>query len=461
MEKKKIGITETVLRDAHQCLMATRMRNEDMLPILSTLDAVGFDSVECWGGATFDACIRFLDEDPWERLRAIKKAMPNTPLQMLLRGQNILGYRHYADDVVEKFVELSAQNGIDIFRIFDALNDVRNLQASLKAVKKAGKEAQLVLAYTISDVHTIDYYVELAQKMEEMGADSICIKDMAGILTPARGYELVSRLKEAIQLPVIVHTHSTSGIAYMTYVAVVKAGADRIDTAISPFSEGTSQPATESIAIALKEEGYGISLDMTSLQDVADHFRKIKDKYLDNGLLDPKMLTPDPRALIYQVPGGMLSNMTSQLKQANALDKYEEVLLEVPKVRAELGYPPLVTPLSQMVGTQATMNVMIGERYKMVSNEIKSYLAGEYGRSPVEIDEAFRRSIIGDKAVISDRPANHLAPELHHLQEEIGSLAKNEEDVMIYALFPEIGKEFLKNRLDKNEDQLIKVSGYL
>lgn len=460
MEKKKIGITETVLRDAHQCLMATRMRLEDMLPILSTLDAIGFDSVECWGGATFDACVRFLGEDPWERLRAIKKSMPNTPLQMLLRGQNILGYRHYADDVVEKFVELSAANGIDIFRIFDALNDVRNLQTSLKAVKKAGKEAQLVLAYTISDVHTIDYYVRLAQTMEGMGADSICIKDMAGILTPAHGYELVSRLKEAIHLPVIVHTHSTSGVSYMTYESVVRAGADRIDTAISPFSEGTSQPATESIVIALKEEGYEIPLDMDSLQEAANHFRKIKDKYLDDGLLNPKMLTPDPRALIYQVPGGMLSNMTSQLQQANALDRYEDVLTEVPKVRAELGFPPLVTPLSQMVGTQATMNVITGERYKVVSNEIKSYLAGEYGKSPVEIDEDFRRSIIGDTKVISDRPADHLSSEFTSLQEEIGSLAKNEEDVLIYALFPEVGKEFLENRAKKN-DELVKVSGYL
>lgn len=460
MEKKKIGITETVLRDAHQCLMATRMRLEDMLPILSTLDAIGFDSVECWGGATFDACVRFLDEDPWERLRAIKKSMPNTPLQMLLRGQNILGYRHYADDVVEKFVELSAANGIDIFRIFDALNDVRNLQTSLKAVKKAGKEAQLVLAYTISDVHTIDYYVRLAQTMEEIGADSICIKDMAGILTPAHGYELVSRLKDAIYLPVIVHTHSTSGVSYMTYESVVRAGADRIDTAISPFSEGTSQPATESIVIALKEEGYEIPLDMDNLQKAANHFRKIKDKYLDNGLLNPKMLTPDPRALIYQVPGGMLSNMTSQLQQANALDRYEDVLTEVPKVRAELGFPPLVTPLSQMVGTQATMNVITGERYKVVSNEIKSYLAGEYGKSPVEIDEAFRRSIIGDTKVISDRPADHLSPEFTILQEEIGSLAKNEEDVLIYALFPEVGKEFLEKRAKKS-DELVKVSGYL
>lgn len=462
MKKRTIGFTETVLRDAHQSLMATRMTFEDMLPILPTLDDVGFDSLECWGGATFDACIRFLNEDPWERLRVMKKEMPNTPLQMLLRGQNILGYRHYADDVVEKFIERAAENGIDIFRIFDALNDVRNLETALKVVKKTGKEAQLVLAYTISEVHTIDYYVNLAQEMEKMGADSICIKDMAGILTPSKGYEMVRRLKEAIKLPIVVHTHSTSGVAYMTYQSVVKAGADRIDTAISPLSEGTSQPATESIAIALKEVGYEIDLDLKKLQEVANYFRKIKDKYLENGLLDPKMLTPDPRALIYQVPGGMLSNMTSQLKQANALDKYEEVLREVPRVRAELGYPPLVTPLSQMVGTQAAMNVITGERYKMVSNEIKAYLTGEYGKSPVIIEENFRRLIIDDAEVITDRPANHLEAEFDMLTNEIDSLAETEEDVLIYALFPQVGKEFLERRNGSQEmDEVIKVSGYL
>ncbi len=462
MEVKKVGFTETVLRDAHQSLMATRMSIEDMLPILPVLDEIGFDSVECWGGATFDACIRFLNEDPWERLRVIKKNMPKTPLQMLLRGQNILGYRHYADDVVEKFVQASAENGIDIFRIFDALNDLRNLETALRAVKKTGKEAQLVLAYTISEVHTIDYFVELAQKMEAMGADSICIKDMAGIFTPVKGAQLVRRLKAAVEVPIIVHTHCTSGVAAMTYQAAVEAGADRIDTALSPFSEGTSQPATETMAMVLQEEGYHVSLDLEKLEEAAGYFRKIKDHYLEAGILDPKMLSPDPRALIYQIPGGMLSNMYSQLKKANAVDKYEAVLKEVPHVRAALGYPPLVTPLSQMVGTQAAMNVITGTAYSMVSNEIKAYLAGEYGKPPVPIADDFRRSIIGDKKVMTDRPADHLKPEFAVLQSEIGSLAKNEEDVLIYALFPKVGKEFLTARtMPKKNDSVIKVAGFL
>lgn len=449
MEKlREIGFTETVLRDAHQSLMATRMTIEDMLPILPVLDQVGFDSLECWGGATFDACIRFLNENPWERLRTIKKLAPNTPLQMLLRGQNLLGYRHYADDVVEKFIQLSAYNGIDIFRIFDALNDTRNLQTALEAVKKTGKEAQLVIAYTISEVHTVEYYVQLAMEMEKMGADSICVKDMAGILTPTIGAELIRQLRKAVHVPLIVHTHCTSGIAPITYQAVIEAGADRIDTAISSFSEGTSQPATESLAIVLKEQGYLIKLDFDKLEEVADYFRKVKDKYLDNGLLDPRMLTPDPRALIYQVPGGMLSNMHSQLKQANALSKYDEVLREIPRVRADLGFPPLVTPLSQMVGTQAAMNIITGERYKMVSNEIKAYLVGEYGQSPVAIDEDFRKKIVGDRAVITDRPANHIEDEFEKLKAEIGDLAKNDEEVLIYALFPQVGNKFLEKTPD-------------
>lgn len=460
---RKIGFTETVLRDAHQSLMATRMTIEDMLPILPTLDEVGFDSLECWGGATFDACIRFLDEDPWERLRMIKKLAPNTPLQMLLRGQNILGYRHYADDVVEKFIQLSAYNGIDIFRIFDALNDTRNLQTALEAVKKTGKEAQLVIAYTISEVHTIDYYVQLAKEMEKMGADSLCVKDMAGILTPTIGSELVRQLRKAVNIPLIVHTHCTSGIAPITYQAVIDAGADRIDTAISAFSEGTSQPATESLAIVLKEQGYPVGLDLEKLEEVADYFRTVKDKYLDNGLLDPRMLTPDPRALIYQVPGGMLSNMYSQLKQANALGKYEEVLREIPRVRADLGFPPLVTPLSQMVGTQAAMNIITGERYKMVSNEIKAYLVGEYGKSPVAIDEEFRKKIVGDATVITDRPANHIDAEFEKLKEEIGLLAKNDEEVLIYALFPQVGKKYLEKAYDTSPatSKIIKIFGYI
>ena len=456
---RKIGITDTILRDAHQSLMATRMRIEDMLPVLDQLDEAGFASLECWGGATFDACIRFLDEDPWDRLRTLKKHLKKTPLQMLLRGQNILGYRHYADDVVEKFVEKSAENGIDIFRIFDALNDVRNLEASLNAVKKTGKEAQMTICYTISDAHTIDYYKELAAKMQEMGADSICVKDMAGILTPARGIELVRALKEVITVPIVVHTHCTSGIAQLTYQAVIEAGADRIDTALSPLSEGTSQPPTESLVIALRELGYDISVDLTKLEPIADHFRVIKDKYIKDGTLNPKMLTPDPRALLYQVPGGMLSNMYSQLTQAGATDKYEEVLKEVPKVRADLGYPPLVTPMSQMVGTQATMNVLTGQRYKVVSNEVKSYLLGSYGQSPVPIQESFRRCIIGDQEVISDRPANHLPPEFETLKAELGDLARSDEDVLTYALFPKVGKEFLlkKNGQWQKPSEIVKI----
>lgn len=445
-KKRHIGITDTVLRDAHQSLMATRMTIEDMIPILPTLDQIGFDSLECWGGATFDACIRFLNEDPWERLRTIKRLAPNTPLQMLLRGQNLLGYRHYADDVVEKFVQESADNGIDIFRVFDALNDPRNLQTALKAVKKAGKEAQMAICYTISDVHTLDYYEDLAVTLKDMGADSICIKDMAGILTPHVCRQLVSRLKEATQLPVIVHTHCTSGIALLTYQAAIEAGADRVDTALSPFSEGTSQPSTESLVLALQEEGYDIPLDLAKLEEAANYFRKIKDKYLANGLLDPKMLTPDPRALIYQVPGGMLSNMYSQLKQAKATDKYEEVLQEVPKVRADLGFPPLVTPLSQMVGTQAAMNVLTGQRYKMVSNEVKAYLVGEYGKSPVPIDPGFRQEIVGDAEVIHCRPADLIEAEFDHLKADLGDLAKSDEDVLIYALFPQVGKAYLEGK---------------
>ena len=456
---RKIGITDTILRDAHQSLMATRMRIEDMLPVIDQLDEAGFASLECWGGATFDACIRFLDEDPWDRLRTLKKHLKKTPLQMLLRGQNILGYRHYADDVVEKFVEKSAENGIDIFRIFDALNDVRNLEASLNAVKKTGKEAQMTICYTISDAHTIDYYKELAAKMQEMGADSICVKDMAGILTPARGIELVRALKEVITVPIVVHTHCTSGIAQLTYQAVIEAGADRIDTALSPLSEGTSQPPTESLVIALRELGYDISVDLVKLEPIADHFRVIKDKYIKDGTLNPKMLTPDPRALLYQVPGGMLSNMYSQLTQAGATDKYEEVLKEVPKVRADLGYPPLVTPMSQMVGTQATMNVLTGQRYKVVSNEVKAYLLGSYGQSPVPIQESFRRNIIGDQEVISDRPANHLPPEFETLKAELGDLARSDEDVLTYALFPKVGKEFLlkKNGQWQKPSEIVKI----
>lgn len=456
---RRIGITDTILRDAHQSLMATRMSIEDMKPMISLLDEVGFDSLECWGGATFDACIRFLNEDPWERLRTIRQLAPNTKLQMLLRGQNLLGYRHYADDVVEKFVEKAAENGIDIFRIFDALNDTRNLEASLRAVKKTGKEAQLTICYTISNAHTLDYYVALAKEMEQLGADSICIKDMAGILTPAVAVPLVKAIKSVITVPLVIHTHCTSGIATVTYLAAIEAGADRIDTALSPFSEGTSQPSTESLVIALRELGYDIAVDVEKLEIIADHFRVIKDNYLAKGTLDAKMLTPDPRALIYQVPGGMLSNMYSQLKQANATDKYEDVLKEVPKVRADLGFPPLVTPMSQMVGTQATMNIITGKRYQIVSNEVKAYLGGQYGKSPVPIDESLRKRLIGDAPVITDRPANHIPSEFEQLKQEIGHLARNDEDVLTYALFAKVGRDFLesKNKQWQKSNEIVKI----
>lgn len=458
-KKNSVKVTETVLRDAHQSLMATRMPFSDMEPILPVLDQVGYASLECWGGATFDACIRYLNENPWERLRKIKKLVPNTPLQMLLRGQNLLGYRHYADDVVEKFIERAAINGIDIFRIFDALNDIRNLKKSMEVVQKYGKEAQIAIAYTTSPVHTIEYYVELSKEIQNMGADSICVKDMAGVLTPEEGYNLVKALKKEIKLPIVVHTHTTSGLSQITLSKVVEAGADRVDTAISPLSEGTSQPATEAMMISFEESGYLTGLNKEKLGEVAEYFRKLRDKYIREGLIDPKMLMPDPRALIYQVPGGMLSNMYSQLKGLGLESKYEEVLAEVPKVRKDFGYPPLVTPLSQMVGTQATMNIVTGERYKMVSKEVKDYLKGKYGKFPVPVEESFRKSLVGEEDIISHRPADDLENEFTKLNNEIGELSKNDEDTLIYALFPEVGKNFLNNYYNPKSD-IIKIKAY-
>ncbi|WP_162011308.1 oxaloacetate decarboxylase subunit alpha [Streptococcus sp. S784/96/1] len=457
---RSVEITETLLRDAHQSLMATRMSIEDMLPILSSLDKVGYYSLECWGGATFDACLRFLNEDPWERLRTLKKHLPNTKLQMLLRGQNLLGYRHYSDDVVDKFVELSAENGIDVFRIFDALNDTRNLQRALDAVKRTGKEAQLCISYTTSPVHTVDYYIELTKQMVAMGADSICIKDMAGVLTPRDAKALISGMKLVTNLPIILHTHATSGISEMTYHAAVEAGVDRIDTALSPFSGGTSQPATESLYLALKDEGYDVPLDEKLMEEIAVYMRSVRQKYLDNGTMSPTLLFADPRTLIYQVPGGMLSNMLSQLKQAGAESKLDQVLSEVPKVRKDMGYPPLVTPMSQIVGTQAAMNIILGERYKMVSKEVKQYLIGEYGKSPVPVDPEFAKSIIGDAEIYTGRPADRLEPEFDKLREEIGELAKSDEDVLIYALFPNVAKDFLTKKYAPN-DEVIRVTGYV
>lgn len=450
--QQQVAITETVLRDGHQSLMATRLSIEDMLPVLTILDKIGYYSLECWGGATFDACIRFLNEDPWERLRTLKKGLPNTRLQMLLRGQNLLGYRHYADDIVDKFISLSDQNGIDVFRIFDALNDPRNIRQALSAVKKTGKEAQLCIAYTTSPVHTLDYYLSLVKELVEMGADSICIKDMAGILTPKAAKELVAGIKAITNLPLIVHTHATSGISEMTYLKVAEAGADIIDTAISSFSGGTSQPATESMAIALTDLGFDTGLDMQEVAKVAEYFNTIRDHYRETGILNPKVKDTEPKTLIYQVPGGMLSNLLSQLTEQGLADKYEEVLAEVPKVRADLGYPPLVTPLSQMVGTQALMNIISGERYKVVPNEIKDYVRGLYGQSPAPLAEGIKEKIIGDEAVITCRPADLIEPQMIYLRDEIAQYARSEEDVLSYASFPQQARDFLGRREDSFYD---------
>lgn len=445
---KKIQFTETVLRDGQQSLIATRMPTSDMLPILKTMDQAGYHALEMWGGATFDACLRFLNEDPWERLRAIRKEVKKTKLQMLLRGQNLLGYKNYADDVVADFVTKSVENGIDILRLFDALNDVRNLETAIRATKAAGGHCQTAISYTTSQIHTVDYFVDLAHKMANLGADSICIKDMAGVLTPQTGYELVSRIKDAVDLPLEVHTHATSGIAEMTYLKVAEAGADIIDTAISSFAGGTSQPATESVAIALEDCGFATGLDLQKVAEIAEHFNPVRDRFREEGLLNPKVKDIEPKTLIYQVPGGMLSNLLSQLTEQGLQDKYEEVLAEVPKVRADLGYPPLVTPLSQMVGTQALMNVISGERYKLVPSEIKDYVKGLYGQSPAPITDEIKETIIGDAEVITVRPADLLAPQLPAFKEEIAEYAKSEEDVLMYALFPQQAQDFLGRRED-------------
>lgn len=446
---KKIEFVDTILRDAHQSLMATRMTYKDMEPALDRLDKVGYKAIECWGGATFDSCIRFLDEDPWERLRKIKSHFKNTKTQMLLRGQNLLGYKNYPDDIVEKFVELSVKNGIDIIRIFDALNDLRNIETSLKATKKAGAEAQVAICYTTSEVHTIEYFTELAVKIQEMGGDSIAIKDMAGILTPPVSRDLVRSMRKVIDIPIELHTHETTGCGSMTYLKGIEEGADIIDTAISPFSGGTSQPPTETLAIVLKEAGFDVDLNLDILNELAPYFQEVKNKYLNNGTMRVKMLTVDPKGLIYQVPGGMLSNLSSQLSAAKQDHLFDKVLAEVPNVRRDMGFPPLVTPMSQMVGTQASFNVMTGKRYKMVPNEIKDYLKGLYGKTPVEVDEAFRKSIIGDAEVITDRPANHLEPAFAKYKAEIGDLARCDEDVLTYALFPQVAKDFLTKKYSK------------
>ena len=448
MENKKLFITDTILRDAHQSQAATRMRIEDMIPALEKLDKIGYWSVECWGGATFDSCMRFLNEDPWERLRTIKKHMPNTKLQMLLRGQNLLGYKHYADDVVEAFVAKSIENGIDVIRIFDALNDVRNIEAAIKATKKYGGICEAALSYTESPVHNEDYFVDLAKQLEKMGADVICIKDMANLLLPYDAYSLVKKLKENVKCPIHLHTHNTTGTGDMTYLKAVEAGVDIVDCALSPFANGTANPSTESLVATLQGTEYDTGLDLNALGEVAAHFRGVADRMKAEGILDPKVLNVDTKTLIYQVPGGMLSNLLSQLKQANAEDKYYDVLAEVPKVREDFGFPPLVTPTSQIVGTQAVLNVLSGERYKMVTKESKALLRGEYGKLPAPVNEEVRKKAIGDDAVITRRPADLLNPELKAYAEEMKEkgIGKSAEDVLSYALFPQVAEKFFAVR---------------
>lgn len=446
---KKILVTETVLRDAHQSLIATRMSTEEMLPILDKLDKVGFHSLECWGGATFDSCLRFLNEDPWDRLRTIRKHCPNTKLQMLFRGQNMLGYRHYADDVLEYFVQRSVANGIDIIRIFDALNDIKNLKTAIKAAKKEGAHAQVAISYTTGPVFNTLYYVDYAKRIADAGADSICIKDMAALLTPYETRKLVSAIKAQVDLPIQLHTHYTSGLASMCLLKGIEAGADIIDTAMSPLALGTSHAPTESMVAALKGTEYDTGLDLVLLNEIREYFMTLRKKYLDNGLLDPKMLAVDANALIYQVPGGMLSNLLSQLKQAGREDQLTEVLKEVPRVREDAGYPPLVTPTSQIVGTQAVFNVITGERYKMCTNEFKDLVAGKYGSTPMPIKSEFRKKIIGDEKPVTCRPADLLEPELEKLRAEIPQWIEQEEDVLSYAQFPKVALDFFKKRRDK------------
>ena len=444
--KRKVMITDTILRDAHQSQAATRMRIEDMLPACEILDSIGYWSLECWGGATFDACMRFLNEDPWERLRKLRKALPNTRLQMLLRGQNLLGYKHYADDVVDMFVAKSIDNGIDIVRVFDALNDPRNLEASIRAIKKYGGHCEAAISYTTSPVHNEAYFVNLSKTLVKMGADTICIKDMANLLLPYDAYSLVKALKEHVDVPIHLHTHNTAGTGDMTNLMAIQAGADIVDCALSPLANGTSQPATEALVATLAGTDLDTGLDMDKLAQAAAYFRGIADKLKADGILDSKVLSVDTNALLYQVPGGMLSNLLSQLKQANAMDKYYDVLAEIPSVRKDFGYPPLVTPTSQIVGTQAVMNVLAGERYKMVPKESKALLAGEYGKVPGEVNEEVRRKAIGDAPVITCRPADLLEPELEKYRAEAAHLAKSDEDVLLIALFPQVAPKFLEGK---------------
>lgn len=449
---KKVQFTETVLRDANQSLIATRLPYGKFEPILEKMDQAGFYSVECWGGATFDVCLRFLNEDPWERLRKIRAKMPNTKLQMLLRGQNILGYKHYPDDVVRRFVRASVKNGIDIIRIFDALNDTDNLKVAVEETIKQGAMASGTISYTTSPVHTTAKFVEMVKELKQMGVSSICIKDMAGIMTPQSAYDLVSGIKDAVDLPVVLHTHCTTGLAFMTYLKGIEAGADVIDTAISPFSGGTSQPATETLYYALKELGYDVALDEKILIEMANFFKPIRNDYLADGTLNPISMTTDTQCLTYQIPGGMLSNLLSQLKMMNALDKFEEALIETPRVRKDMGYPPLVTPTSQLVGSQAVQNVLAGERYKNVGAEIKAYCRGEYGRTPAPINEEVRAKILNGEKPIEGRYADTLPTDTYEkAAEHLGDTAKCEEDVLSYIAFPQVAENFFEKRREAEE----------
>lgn len=456
---KPVKITDTTFRDAHQSLMATRMRTESMLPIAEKIDQVGFFSLEVWGGATFDVCIRYLAEDPWERVRSLKKYIRQTPLQMLLRGQNIVGYKNYPDDVVEKFVEKAAEVGIDIFRIFDALNDVRNLETSIRTVKKVGAHAQGSICYTISPVHTIEHYLEIARKLADLDCDSICIKDMAGMLSPKIAYDLISVLKKEIGLPVHLHCHSTSGMVFMTYLRACDAGVDILDTAFSPLGWGTSQPPVETLVAALKDTPYNPGFDMDLLIEIAKYFKGLREKYYDPiHLINPMSERVDTSILVHQIPGGMFSNLISQLKEQNAMDRLREVLEEVPRVRKDLGYPPLVTPTSQLVGTQAVFNVLSGERYSIVPKEVKDYVKGFYGKPPVPIDKKIKRKIIGDEKVITCRPADLLKPQLKSIQKRARVFFQKEEDALTYVLFPQAALDFFKKREEKLKEEAIRIS---
>lgn len=458
----KVKITETILRDAHQSLAATRMTIDDMKPALHDLDSVGYHALECWGGATFDSAMRFLNEDPWERLRKIRAACPNTKLQMLLRGQNLLGYKHYADDVVEYFVQRSIANGIDIIRIFDALNDYRNIEKSLNACRKEGGHAQGCIAYTTSPFHSVEKFVSDAKQLEEMGADSVCIKDMAGLLLPFEAYQMVKAMKETLSIPVELHTHYTSGVGSMTYLKAIEAGCDIVDTAISPLAMGTSQPPTEPLVATLAGTPYDTGLDLIQLNHVADHFRGLREQWVSSGLINPKILGADVNVLIYQVPGGMLSNLVSQLQQAGKEDHLEEVLEEIPRVRKDFGYPPLVTPSSQIVGTQALMNVISGERYKMIPKESKAVIRGEYGKTPAPIDPDIQKIILGDEAPITCRPADLIEPELEKIRKQAAEYIEQEEDVLTYGMFPQVAEKFFKWRRAQRhhvDDEVGSVTG--